>query len=107
MTQRTLNLTQNNNLPKRCPSKGSFRFNQFRYKKTRKANYDFGQNNTWKQILRGKLLRHKISQGETQVFRTSSPRLTPREGQQTPNLNMCNFKEQTDIPVKPQNEDTN
>ena len=70
MTQRTLSLTQNNNLPKRCPSKGSFRFNQFRYKKTRKANYDFGQNNTWKQILRGKLLRHKISQGETQVFRT-------------------------------------
>ena len=51
MTLRTLNLTQNNNLPKRCPSKGSFRFNQFRYKKTRKANYDFGQNNTWKQIL--------------------------------------------------------
>ena len=70
MTQRTLSLTQNNNLPKRCPSKDSFRFNQFRYKKTRKANYDFGQNNTWKQILRGKLLRHKISQDETQVFRT-------------------------------------
>ena len=70
MTQRALSLTQNNNLPKRCPSKGSFRFNQFRYKKTRKANYDFGQNNTWKQILCGKLLRHKISQDETQVFRT-------------------------------------
>ena len=70
MTQRTLNLTQNNNLPKRCPSKGSFRFNQFRYKKTRKADYEFGQNNTWKQILRGKLSRHKVSQGETQVFRT-------------------------------------
>ena len=92
MTQRTLNLMQNNNLPKRCPSKGSFRFNQFRYKKTRKANYEFGQNNTWKQILRGKLSRHQISQGETQVFRTSSLRLTPREGQQTPNLNMCNLK---------------
>ena len=61
---------QNNNLPKRCPSKGSFRFNQFRYKKTGKANYDFGQNNTWKQTLRGKRLRHKISQDETQVFRT-------------------------------------
>ena len=107
MTQRTLKLTQNNNLPKRCPSKGSFRFNQFGYKETRKANYDFGQNNTWKQILRGKLLRYKISQDETQVFRASSPQLIPREGQQTPNLNMCAFKEQTDILVKTQNEDTN
>ena len=72
MTQRILSLTQKNNLPKRCPAKGSFRFNQFRYKKTRKANYDFGQTNTWKQILRGKLLRHKISQDETQVFRTKT-----------------------------------
>ena len=43
MTQRTLNLTQNNNLPKRCPSKGSFRFNQFRYKKQEKLTMILGK----------------------------------------------------------------
>ena len=36
MTQRALSLTQNNNLPKRCPSKGSFRFNNLDTKKQEK-----------------------------------------------------------------------
>ena len=92
MTQRTLNLTQNNNLPKRCPSKGSFRFNQFKYKKTRKANYDFGQNNTWKQILRSKLVRHKISQDETQVFRTLDMGLHDRTCYRACKIHFCSLK---------------
>ena len=58
MTQRPLNLTQNNNFPNCYPSKSSFRFNQFRHK-NRKTNYDFSKTPLEKQFLRGKLLRVK------------------------------------------------
>ena len=70
MSQRTLNLTQNNIFQNAVHQRVHSGLTNLDTKKTRKANYDFGRNNTWKRILRGKLLRHKISQDETQVFRT-------------------------------------
>ena len=55
MTQRSLNLAQNNNFRNRCLSSGSFRFNQFRCNKEKLTMILAKQH--LKAVLRGKLLR--------------------------------------------------